>query len=494
MTMTMDSHRVATMVKRIFRQIRRDRRTLGLMIVAPVLVTFLFGFLFAGAITNVPTAVCIQDKPLSTTLGATISSRLQDNQNVTVFLKSRTDAFDGFGSTQQAVLLLPSNLTSGLVTGKNVTIAIHVNVTSQLQANYILGVLGNATSNAATDMFGSRGLQIERNVTFKVPLPPLGLNLSFNLSIVDEDQGFAETVGAAFRQILSENGNVSVIACSTREAIVESIRKETAVAGVYIEEDFTQTMFAGAEPTLELFINGIQSSEAATALAAIQDALSKSIREILGRGTETNLTYVYGEAGMSMIEVAGPAMIGFLSIFFSFLISGIFFLRERQQGTLERMHASPLTDIEIVLGYVIAFIGVSIVQTTLVSCVIIYFSPTLLSSILQVIPLMLLLVMGSVTLAIAISYRMKNELQILQMIPMFIIPQMFLSGLLFPLSLLPWYLSFLPYFFPLTYFVMAVKAVVFFHATLLDVALPLLVLSLYSLIGIGLAVARRSEK
>ncbi len=260
--------------------------------------------------------------------------------------------------------------------------------------------------------------------------------------------------------------------------------------------NFTQATLSGEVPPIEMFVNGIQTTEAAVALATVQEALSKAVAQTFGRESETavNITYIYGEAGMSMIEIMGPAMMGFMSVFFGFLISGVFFLRERQQGTLERMQSTPLNDLEIVLGYSIAFIGVSLVQTTLIGIVIVALSPKLLASILLLIPLVFLLAMGSVTLAIAVSYRMKNELQIMQMIPIFIIPQMFLSGLLFPLSALPLYLAWLPYIFPLTYFVEASRAVAFFNASLLDVIVPVIVLVMYCMLGIVLSVARRSEK
>jgi ABC-2 type transport system permease protein len=493
MRRAVESHRVSTIVKRIFNQIRRDRRTLGLMIVAPIVVTVLFAFMFAGSITSVPTAVCILDEPLDSSLGSVVSSLLEENMNVTVYHRVHSDAFNGFGTSIQAVLLLPSNFTHSIVTGKNATIEVFVNTTSEVQANYILATLANVTAEASIEMFGRKGVQFESNVTFLIPLPPIGSSLSFNLSFIDEDTGFSDTIGAAYEELLYENGNVSVITCTSREAIIESLAKEESIAGVYMSADFTQSTLRGETPTIELFVNGVETTEAATALAALQEALSDAVAQVFERSTGANLTYVYGEAGMSMIEIAGPSMIGFLSVFFGFLIPGIFFLRERQQGTLERMHASPLTDFEIVIGYVIAFIVVSLIQTTLVSFVILYFSPTLLSSILLMIPLVLLLATGSVTLAIAVSYRMKNELQVMQMIPLFIIPQMFLSGLLFPLTMLPAYLAFLPYIFPLTYFVMAVKALVFFKATLFDVALPLMVLLFYCLLGIFLSVAKRSE-
>jgi ABC-2 type transport system permease protein len=494
MTKRVDSHRIATIVRRIFKQIRRDRRTLGLMIIAPIVVTVLFAFMFAGTVSSVPTAVCIQDEPLETSIGSTISSLLEENENVTVFHQLRTNAFNGFGSSIQAVLLLPSNLTQGIVSGENITISIYVNVTSEAQANFILATIANTTSEASIELFGRRGIQLEHNVTFEFPLPPVGIDLSFNLSLVDDDVGFTETIGAVFGDLLSENNNVSIITCPSRETVVEFLTDEAAVAGVYISIDFTRATLRGEDPSIELFINGIESTEAATALAALQEVLSEAMAQTLGRQTEASLTYIYGEAGMSMIDLVGPSMIGFLSVFFSFLIPGIFFLRERQQGTLERMHASPLTDIEIVFGYVIAFIGVSLIQTALVSCVILYFSPRLLSSILVMLPLVLLLATGSVTLAIAVSYRMKNELQVMQMIPVFIIPQMFLSGLLFPLSMLPSYLAALPYIFPLTYFVMAVKAVVFFKASLLEISMPLVVLLIYCILGIVLSIAKRAER
>nr|KXH70621.1 MAG: hypothetical protein AM324_09805 [Candidatus Thorarchaeota archaeon SMTZ1-83] len=195
-----------------------------------------------------------------------------------------------------------------------------------------------------------------------------------------------------------------------------------------------------------------------------------------------------------MIEIMGPAIIGFMGVFFGFLIPGIFFLRERQQGTLERMQCTPLTDLEIVLGYSIAFIGVLLVQTTVISTVVLYLSPQLLSSILTLIPLVVLLAMGSVTLAIAISYRMRNELQVIQSILVFILPQMFLSGLLFPLSQLPTYIAMIPYIFPLTYYAEAARAVAFYNATLLDEIIPVIILVLYCVLGIAASVVKRSEK
>ncbi len=490
------SHRIGTVIRRIFRQIRRDRPTLGLLLIAPLLITILWSFILTGAVSNVPTAVCVQDDPLENSLGTTMSSLFEDHLNVTVFQRSRADAFDELGESIQAVLLMPFNLTEGLLKGGNVTLDLYINVTSEVEANFIMAVIGNVTTQAAGEVFGSRGIQMERNVTFTIPLPPSPFDLSFNLSLVNEDIGFIATIGEIFEEILSENGNVSVITCDSREVVVQSLENRSAIAGVYIGDDFTSTTISGDDQPIELFINGIQTAEAASALAAVQKALSDSIAQAFGRESEASVSvaYIYGKAGISMIEIMGPAIIGFMGVFFGFLIPGIFFLRERQQGTLERMQCTPLTDLEIVLGYSIAFIGVLLVQTTVISTVVLYLSPQLLSSILTLIPLVVLLAMGSVTLAIAISYRMRNELQVIQSILVFILPQMFLSGLLFPLSQLPTYIAMIPYIFPLTYYAEAARAVAFYNATLLDEIIPVIILVLYCVLGIAASVVKRSEK
>ncbi|MFW9911647.1 MAG: ABC transporter permease [Candidatus Thorarchaeota archaeon] len=496
MSHSISSHRVGTMIRRIFRQIRRDRPTLALMVLAPLLVTFLWSFILSGEVVNVPTAVCIQDTPLEDNLGVTVSSLFEDHENVTLFERTRAHAFDDFGESIQAVLILPFDFTEGLLTGGNVTLELHVNVTSEVEANYIQAIIANVTTGAASEVFGSRGMDMQRNITFSVPLPPSPFDLSFNLSLANEDVGFTRIIGEIFEENLLENGNVSITICDSREEVLQLLESRTVVTGLYVGSNFTRATINSEDQPIELFINGIQRVEAASALSAIQTSLAESISQTFRRESETSidLTYVYGEAGMSTIEIMGPAIIGFMSVFFGFLIPGIFFLRERQQGTLERMQSTPLSDLEIVLGYSVAFIGVLLVQTMVISIVIIYIAPQIISSILMLIPLVVLLAIGSVTLALAISVRMKNELQVIQLMLIFILPQMFLSGLLFPLSQMPSYIAMVPYFFPLTYYVDASRAVAFYGASILDEIVPVIIMILYCLLGIIASVVKRSEK
>jgi ABC-2 type transport system permease protein len=154
------------------------------------------------------------------------------------------------------------------------------------------------------------------------------------------------------------------------------------------------------------------------------------------------------------------------------------------------MLASPLTEVEIVLGYAVAFVGFSMVQTIIIIGTILLYSPAILLEIGIVFLLVFILVFGSVALAIAFSSRMKSELQVIQMIPLYIIPQLFFSGAFFSISFLPQILQFIPYLFPLTYYVQAVKAAMFFKASIVDILPHIIVLIFYASIGLLLAVTR----
>ena len=230
MSHTISSHRIGTMIRRIFRQIRRDRPTLALMVLAPLLITFLWSFILSGEVVNVPTAVCIQDTPLEDNLGSTVSSLFEGHENVTLSERTRAHAFDDFGVSIQAVLILPFNLTEGLLTGGNVTLELHVNVTSEMEVNYILAIIGNVTTQAASEVFRSGGMDMQRNITFSVPLPPSPIDLSFNLSLVNEDVGFTTTIGEILEDKLSENGNVSITLCDSRVEVIELLETRSAVA------------------------------------------------------------------------------------------------------------------------------------------------------------------------------------------------------------------------------------------------------------------------
>ncbi|AHV98620.1 ABC transporter permease [Paenibacillus sabinae] len=174
-------------------------------------------------------------------------------------------------------------------------------------------------------------------------------------------------------------------------------------------------------------------------------------RQQVQPAAQPQISYLYGSADMKTIDRFGPIMIGVFVFFFVFLIAGVSFLRERTTGTLERLLATPLKRWEIVIGYVIGFGIFTVFQALLIS----WFSIQVLGIMMAgsfgyVLLITLLLSMTALTLGTLLSAFAGNELQMIQFIPLVIVPQIFLSGL-FPLDTLPLWLQRIGYATPLYY-------------------------------------------
>ncbi|MGO4889228.1 ABC transporter permease [Anaerobacillus sp. MEB173] len=188
-----------------------------------------------------------------------------------------------------------------------------------------------------------------------------------------------------------------------------------------------------------------------TANRAVMMVLQRALGAESDNENQPQITYLHGSDTLEPFDYMGPILIGVFIFFFVFIIAGVSFLRERSRGTLERMLSTPLKRSEIVLGYIIGFGIFTSVQSAIIS----WYSISVLGmwmvgSIWYVLLVTLLLAMVALTLGILLSTFANNELQVVQFIPIVIIPQIFLSGL-FSLEAMSPFLRGFSAFMPLTY-------------------------------------------
>ncbi len=144
-----------------------------------------------------------------------------------------------------------------------------------------------------------------------------------------------------------------------------------------------------------------------------------------------SVDYLHGSEDMGQFDYFGPVLLGFFAFFFVFIISGISFLRERTSGTLEKLLSSPLRKWEIVVGYVLGFGIFTMLQATLIAWYAIYILGMLMEgSFIYVLLITLMLSMTALTLGTLLSAFANNEFQMIQFIPIIIVPQFFFSGLI----------------------------------------------------------------
>jgi ABC-2 type transport system permease protein len=171
-----------------------------------------------------------------------------------------------------------------------------------------------------------------------------------------------------------------------------------------------------------------------------------------------------------MLDYIAPAILAALILFFSFLLTGISFQRERSQGTLERLMASPVSRLDIVGGYLLGFLLFALIQTLIIFFYMVYvLDINFQGELWQIIIFEIIIGIGAVCLGTFSSTFARNEFQIMQFIPILILPQMFLCGLLWPVEQMPDYLQWIAKFLPLTYGVDGIRAMMLEGKNLLEV-------------------------
>lgn len=213
--------------------------------------------------------------------------------------------------------------------------------------------------------------------------------------------------------------------------------------------------FQGGVPQVKL--EGSDPTKSKSVLLLLQTITQEL--NTANQNLKPNISYLHGSEKMASFDNFGPALIGFFVFFFVFLIAGVAFLRERTGGTLERLLATPLRRWEIVVGYVLGFGIFTMIQSTLI----VWFAISILGIMMKgafgwVLLITLLTAMTALTLGTFLSAFANNEFQMIQFIPLVIIPQVFFSGL-FNMDTMAEWLRWLGHIMPLTYVADALRQV-----------------------------------
>lgn len=171
------------------------------------------------------------------------------------------------------------------------------------------------------------------------------------------------------------------------------------------------------------------------------------------------LYWLYIDSDQVFDRIA-PALLGIFPFIIMFLITSITTLRERTNGTLERVLVTPIAKIDIIVGYTIAFGILAIVQSLIASSVAIFLLDMEVAGPQWFVVLVALMnaLLGT-ALGIFVSAFARTEFQAVQFMPAFIFPQLLVCGLLLPLEQMPDLLEKAAYYLPLTYAVDAMQRV-----------------------------------
>ena len=192
--------------------------------------------------------------------------------------------------------------------------------------------------------------------------------------------------------------------------------------------------------------------------------------------------YIYGDKNTTFFTKMTPILMGFFVFFFVFLISGMALLKERTTGTLDRLLATPVKRSDIVFGYMLAYSLVAALQTfVIVLSTIWLLDLEVLGNIGDVIIVNIIFALVALSFGLLLSTLAKSEFQMMQFIPLVIIPQIFFSGII-PLDAMADWVQSLGKLFPLYYAGHALSKIILNGTSLLKLGFDISILLIFLLV------------
>lgn len=263
---------------------------------------------------------------------------------------------------------------------------------------------------------------------------------NFTIGVVDVPQGVVHRI------MDTEDITITVNKISKAEAQSE-VDDEKAIAVLDMSGDAPKVYLDASDPSSAGKIVAIlKSAVMLDNVDTIKDDLSDlkdsippalvgmitlpDLPDIDPASADWKTVYVYGSEDSTFFDNFGAPMVGIIVFFLTFLIAGINFLSERTSGTLEKLLSTPIRRGEIIAGYTLGFGILAVLQSLVVTLFVVYvLGMSVVGSIWYVILINLLTAITALTLGILLSTLANSEFQMVQFIPIVILPQIFLCGL-----------------------------------------------------------------
>jgi ABC-2 type transport system permease protein len=284
--------------------------------------------------------------------------------------------------------------------------------------------------------------------------------------------------------LLARQPGIRVVRMGSAAAAEAAVRDGEVAGAVVLKPPTTSSGL-----TVEVMVSGTDPGVQGPVVGAVASVV-RSIASANGEtGVGISVRPLAGSASLSTIDAYAPVLEVVFAFFFTFLLTSVAFLRERSSGTLDRLMASPATRLEVLLGYLLGFVGFALLQSLLILAYAVWvLNVSIAGPVWVVLLVIVLLVVGSVNLGIALSFYARNELQVVQFIPLVLLPQTFLGGLFWPVQTLWAPLRWLSQAFPLTHAAVALREVFIAGFGFADVAGRLLALLAFAVAMVALGV------
>ena len=276
----------------------------------------------------------------------------------------------------------------------------------------------------------------------------------------------------------------------------EELQSGNALFGIEIPAEFERALRRGDRPALLVAADATDPVASGSALGAlgqiVQTALANehAIPDSTAPPFEIRQHARYNPGQVSALNIV-PGLLGTILTLTMLIFTALSVTREVERGTMENLLSMPIDPLEIMLGKITPYIVIGFLQATLiVGAAVFLFQVPLLGDVGLLAALSTLFIATNLSVGYTFSTLAQNQLQAIQMAMMYFLPNMLLSGFLFPFAGMPLWAQWVGETLPLTHFVRIVRAIMLKGASLSVLHFDVAALAGLMLIAMTIAVLR----
>jgi ABC-2 type transport system permease protein len=276
-------------------------------------------------------------------------------------------------------------------------------------------------------------------------------------------------------------------------------------AAIVIPEGFMRRIEAGEEAQLQLLLDGTDNNSAPIVEGVARRVIARynaerAIKGLWARGLRPDRgrrliqpVFVHSEIkynpGLQYLGYVMPGVIGLTLQLLTVMLMAITIPRERERGTLDQLMATPITRTELILGKLLPYFGISLLNVaTILFVADRWFGVPVQERLPLLVALCALFVLTSLATGLLISAVSRSQFQAVQIGVFYVLPVFMLSGAYAPIEAIPDYIRPIANLFPLMYFSRAVRAVTLRGADVLLVWKDMAILAGFVLVFLYWAV------
>src|SRR5271157_717634 len=337
------------------------------------------------------------------------------------------------------------------------------------------------------------------------------------VGLVNQDSGFTTSnnitiyVSQAFitglQQINTQTHMLKLSNVSNMADIKDEVQKGDLDGGIVITRDFSANFTNGEQEKLIIITdqsNPTIAAELQAALSATFDQMGTLLAQEKVQNLSSTVTPNNSLAIVKPYNVTTKGVVPGNSSYFNFIAPGIMMLtvmmsvmtglpvaisQEKEVGTMDGMMVAPINRLSIILGKALGQTTRGLLQGFIIMALAIgLFGIAIHGSILLVVGLLLLGVFSFVGLGIVMTSVAKDQETAQMMMMTLMFPMMFLSGVMFPIQSMPWFMQDISKFLPLTYASDAMRKVMVLGAGVSDISMDLMIMIVFGAVMIAIAV------